>query len=122
MCSVSEVGPGFCHGVFPLALETKMSAHSAKSDRFMARFYTLFFLMQEDRLGGRRRGHRCPLGFGLPIHCSFQVMSTSTGMLLLMGMASNSGGLILKSETVVGMVPTTRTSFPSGTSLKGTLL
>ena len=47
---------------------------------------------------------------------SCQVMSRRTGISFLMGMAKRDGGLILKSETVAGIVPVMRMFSPSFTN------
>src|SRR5579872_7022785 len=56
----------------------------------------------------------------LYIEC--QVRSTRTGMSFLMGMVRSDGGSILKSVSLVGIVPVIWVSFPCTTRWNGTCL
>jgi hypothetical protein len=46
------------------------------------------------------------------IHSGRQVMSTRTGISFLIGIAKSDGGSILKSDSIAGIVPVIRVSFP----------
>ena len=55
-------------------------------------------------------------------HCGRHVISTRTGISFSTGSVKSVGGSILKSDSVAGIVPEIRVSFPCVTNWNGTRL
>jgi hypothetical protein len=100
-------------GRYPLRLRDRINIGHGRN--YHVGFCSFFFLIRRFQLLFK-------VFSTLAAHFGRQVMSTRTGISFLTGTAKRDGGSILKSDSVAGIVPDIRISFPCVVSWNGTCL